>query len=415
MSSRPSCCPSCGGPLPGPGIACPACGFTVRDSDDVPDDQALAGRGRAWGGTVSPLDAGSLPPITPPAAVGPPPSQISVDGIEMHWSSGLSRQVAWGASPTVAGGRQGQAPATRPAGAPPSPAAGMAAFTSSGAGNAPGAMRPRSGPSRDDAGQIERAAARARERRDELSRAAGPAVPSSVPPAPVAAASAPPVAVFDQVLSSDFRGTSAISGGATIAAPAVAAQTRWAPSGASAVDFPGWFRGIPAAVTGASRGRHAHDRAPLPKAAVWLAVAALLFVGLMVFTAYAQRWSITPDTSGVGASSDILTMPAPSFADRAAVHRDLAALTAIAVPPSAPAATARPAAALRAHRLRVRLMLWRDRFRLTAHQRGVLDHAVIYAGALARWLETPGSGARRAAALKAWRVWRADDPSLRTR
>ncbi|HUK76707.1 MAG TPA: hypothetical protein VL117_03810, partial [Thermoleophilia bacterium] len=153
-------------------------------------------------------------------------------------------------------------------------------------------------------------------------------------------------------------------------------------------------------------------RVPLPRAGVWLAVIALLFVGLLVFTAYAQRWSTRQGEVNAGGSSETVTVTAPRSADLARVRWELAGLTAIAGAPSAQITTSRPAEARHAHALRTSLILWRDRFELTSHQRRVLDHAVVYAGALARWLKKPGSAARRAAAQKAWRAWRADDPGL---
>jgi hypothetical protein len=145
---------------------------------------------------------------------------------------------------------------------------------------------------------------------------------------------------------------------------------------------------------------------------VWLAVIALLFVGLLVFTAYAQRWSTRQGEVNAGASSETVTIVPPRSADLAKVRRELAGLAVVAGTPSAQITASRPAVARHARTLRTRLILWRDRFELTSHQWRVLDHAIAYAGALARWLKTPGSAARRAAALKAWRTWRADDPGL---
>ena len=64
--------------------------------------------------------------------------------------------------------------------------------------------------------------------------------------------------------------------------------------------------------------------------------------------------------------------------------------------------------------LRARLITWRDGFALTAHETRVIDNAIAYARALDLWLKAPGSAVRRAAALKTWRDWRADDPLLQT-
>ena len=146
---------------------------------------------------------------------------------------------------------------------------------------------------------------------------------------------------------------------------------------------------------------------------MWLGIVALLFVGLLVFAAYAQRWSIRQGAGSVGTPAETATIAAPRSADLATVRHELAGLASIARPPSALITTSDSAAARQAQTRRARLIMWRDRFELTAHQTHVLDNAVVYAGALARWLETPGSAARRAAALKAFRVWRADDPGLR--
>ena len=99
--------------------------------------------------------------------------------------------------------------------------------------------------------------------------------------------------------------------------------------------------------------------------------------------------------------------------DLAAVQTELARLTAVVTSPATSVAAPRPTAAARARALRSRLVAWRDGFTLTAHQTRVLDHAVVYARALNRWLTAPGEPGRHAAALSAWRVWRTDDPLLR--
>ena len=60
----------------------------------------------------------------------------------------------------------------------------------------------------------------------------------------------------------------------------------------------------------------------------------------------------------------------------------------------------------------MRLITWRDAASLDSHQTRVLDNAIAYAGTLSRWLKAPHSGARHAAAVKAWRRWTRDDPGL---
>ncbi len=99
--------------------------------------------------------------------------------------------------------------------------------------------------------------------------------------------------------------------------------------------------------------------------------------------------------------------------DLVAVRRELARLTAVVISPAAPIAAPRPGAAARARALRGRLVTWRDGYALTAHQIRVLDHAIVYARALSRWLTAPRQAGRRAAALTAWRAWRADDPAMK--
>ena len=447
MAIRPLRCPSCGGPLPGVGTACPACGFTVWRADGGWDDRVFRGSGAAAAGTATggttnevaggvvdtvvddaaddtgggriarwattppspPPNPRSLSSITPPSPAGLPPSQVSVDALAIDWSNRFSLRAGWGARAPASGGRRSQAAATRSIGAPSGPVSGAAAAMPSAGGCAPGARRPGSGlrPADTDTEQDVRAAARVLRRRGDLSAAAGVAAPAIAPPKPL------PVVGFDQVLSSDFRGAASISGGGPFTSPSPAVQTRRTPLGASAIEFPAWVRAVPGSAR-AVRARSRSGRAPLSRAGVWLGAIALLVVGLLVFTGYAQRWSGGTVAASGGAPSMGITMPAPRSADRATVRRELVALAAIAAPPSAHLKTPRPTAALRARRLRVRLILWRDRFDLTAHQSLVLDHAVAYAGTLDRWLTSPRGAARRAAALAAWRDWRADDPFLKT-
>ncbi len=224
MASRPLRCPSCGGILPAIGTACPACGFTVWRADggvadgavdavvDEPADRASGGWAAAPLGPVSPSS------ITPPSPVDLSPSQVSVDGLDIHWSSGLPRRAAWGASasawalpavaPTGSGVSRGQAKTGAPAAA---------------------------------AGATARLA---------------PAAAGALAPVAPAASMSPPLPGFDQVLSSDFRGAAVISSGAPGASPPPATQPLWAPSGASAIEFPGWFRGISGAIGPRCPKRH---------------------------------------------------------------------------------------------------------------------------------------------------------------
>jgi hypothetical protein len=141
-------------------------------------------------------------------------------------------------------------------------------------------------------------------------------------------------------------------------------------------------------------------------------VLVLLFVGLVAFTGYAHH-SWTRQQSEIGSQPSEIV--APGSGDLATVRARLAALATVVASPAAEVPAHRPAAARQARLARAWLIEWRDSFELTAHQTRVLHNAVGYAGALSRWLRTPRDAARHAAALRAWRVWRADDPGLRTK
>ena len=144
-----------------------------------------------------------------------------------------------------------------------------------------------------------------------------------------------------------------------------------------------------------------------------IGIVVVLFVGLVALTG--QHWAIqqAPPDGPVGDSTTVaLATPLPG--DLAGVRRDLARLAVVVTSPTAATVDLRPSAAGQARTLRQRLIVWRDGFDLTAHQTLVVDHAVAYAGALERWLGAPRSASRRAAALRAWRAWRAADPVMRT-
>jgi hypothetical protein len=146
---------------------------------------------------------------------------------------------------------------------------------------------------------------------------------------------------------------------------------------------------------------------------VVIGVLALLFAGLVIFTGVARHWSVQTGELGSGGDSTTVTIATPLPGDLASVRRDLTRLAAALASPVAAPAHPRPATADRARSIRAGLIEWRDRFALTDHQTRVLDNAIAYAAALDRWLRVPQSAARHAAALRAWRAWRAADPGMR--
>ena len=405
---EPVGCPSCGHMIDDADGVCAVCGFTVRASAAAPVDTAVdAAADVAVDGSAGSTaerrgpagwapQAPSRPPrISAPAPVGPPPSQISVDGLGLRWSSRLPRRpvraaAAAAAAVAVAGGASVSAGGSTSAPARLAAGRSAPAATQGAARRSPGAA-------------VAHAAARARERQRELSRAAAARV--NVP------------ARFDQVLGSDFRGDSAISGaGSGDAPPAVTSPppqaSRWAPSGASTIAFPSWWRGSSPVATQAVAGPSAsRGRPPVPRIGVVIGILGLAFAALVIFTGLARHWAVQPQDHSQ--PLQIVPVSTPMPGDLAAVQWELARLTAVMALPAAPVAAPRPAAAARARALRARLVTWRDRFALTAHQTRVLDNAVVYARALGRWLTAPGEPGRHAAALSAWRAWRTDDPLLR--
>lgn len=394
-------CPSCGHEIDDADGVCAVCGFAVRlgaatraraavdAALDSAADTAVDGptlslvrrRGPAGWAPQAPS-----PParISAPDAVSPPPSQISVDGLEVHWSSRfLRRPVRSAAAAAVA-------------------AAGVARVSAGGSTSAASrvaAGRPASA-ARELPGAVAEAAARARERRREPAHA--PAARVSVP------------AGFDQVLGSDFRADSAISGAGPRDVRAPAAPARRASSGASGIALPSWWRGGTSAAPEPAEGRPAsRSRPPVPRAGVVIGVLVLLFAGLVIFTGLAQHLSVQTGEPGSGGGSTTVTIATPLPGDLAAVQWELARLAAVMASPAARISVSRPSTAAQARAIRARLTTWRDGFTLTAHQSRVLDNAVVYARALSRWLTAPAEPGRHAAALSAWRVWRADDPLLR--
>jgi hypothetical protein len=143
------------------------------------------------------------------------------------------------------------------------------------------------------------------------------------------------------------------------------------------------------------------------------AMFAVLLAGLVAFSEYATQRSVR-QAAGSGLGYSVAPLPAPRSGDLATVRRQFARLAAIVASPAVRVTRPRRAAAAQARVIRAGLLTWRDRFELSAHQMRVLDNAIAYAHALSRWLRAPQDPARRAAAVKTWRVWHADDPAMTT-
>ena len=171
---EPVGCPSCGHMIDDADGVCAVCGFTVRAERRHGGRRCRRRRGRPGRPVRRPEEgaagwapqAPSRPPrISAPAPVAPPPSQISVDGLGLRWSSRLPRRpvraaAAAAAAVAVAGGASVSAGGLDVA--PACLAAGR---------SAPAATQ---GAARRSPGAVAHAAARARERQRELTRSGRP-------------------------------------------------------------------------------------------------------------------------------------------------------------------------------------------------------------------------------------------------
>lgn len=439
-------CPSCGGALAPTAAACPACGFVVRGATSrraaapgaalsslfSSSDGAVDGAGD--GGAVGWAPSAPSPPgrVSAPSAVSAPPGQVSVDVLATRWSGRFTTRTTHSATTTAALGvpvadTSPGRPRVTPGGASAGRHGGSAATVGassrtaaqvSGAGTPAGASRTAVGATptaRAVPEPLTVAAARARERGRELRRVLNGRPMSGGGPA----------GGFDQVLGSDFHTDSAISGadprdrGPVMPPPRVphsgaAPLGVAAPAGSAPPPGSPWWHDTIAAPAAAvppppwAARRRAKAPRGLRLATIVLALV-IAAVGLVV-----SHNGVTPSTSGGGTTSgtQAATLGAPTAAQLTMVRARLAALAAVVAAPDRQVDAARPAAAARAHTLWVRLITWRDAASLDSHQTRVLDNAIVYAGTLSRWLKAPHSGARHAAAVKAWRRWTRDDPGL---
>ena len=419
-------CPSCGGRIDAAASVCAACGFAVRGGmvrrgapAGTATDTVFASIDGAVDGAVDGRGSGGWAPAAPsppsrvsaPSTVTPPPSQVSVDGLTGSWSGRFTTRSVRAAT-TARSAKLPAVGASADRARAAADAASAGRLRSGGAGTAGASPRPSSvgvagGPSTARAlpESMSVAAARARERQHELRGAAVPDARSA--------------AGFDQVLGSDFRADSAISGAdprdaRSAGLPPRSPRPAHAPLAvaAAAIGSPWWHEKYAAPPPpAATRGRR--PRAPRPGLAI-AALALIAFAGLIAFTGYAQHWSGQTLGSSVTIDSQAAPVDAPAAADLAAVRARLGALAGIVSSPTAQIAAPRPARAAKAHRLWAGLITWRDSFALSAHQTRVLNNAIAYANALSRWLKAPGSAARHVAVLGAWQRWRSADPTLRT-
>ncbi len=439
-------CPSCGGALAPTAAACPACGFVVRGAMSrraaapgaalsslfSSSDGAVDGAGD--GGAVGWAPSAPSPPrrVSAPSAVSAPPGQVSVDVLATRWSGRFTTRTTHSATTTAALGvpvadTSPGRPRVTPGGASAGRHGGSAATVGassrtaaqvSGAGTPAGASRTAVGATptaRAVPEPLTVAAARARERGRELRRVLNGRPMSGGGPA----------GGFDQVLGSDFHTDSAISGAdprdrgpvmppPRVPHPGAAPLGVAAPAGSAPSSGSPWWHDTIAAPAAAvppppwAARRRAKAPRGLRLATIVLALV-IVAVGLVV-----SHNGVTPSTSGGGTTSDTqaATFGAPTAAQLTVVRARLAALAAVVAAPERQVDAARPAAAARAHTLWVRLITWRDAASLDSHQTRVLDNAIAYAGTLSRWLKAPHSGARHAAAVKAWRRWTRDDPGL---
>jgi hypothetical protein len=225
-----------------------------------------------------------------------------------------------------------------------------------------------------------------------------------------------PAGGFDQVLGSDFRIDSAISGAdprdrGPVVLPVRSPRSGAAPLGVAAPfgsPPPGspWWHDTVASPPPSRR------RALAPRGRRLTAIAAALVIAAVGLAAFHGHVAPPAGVSGPTIDAQAAPFGAPTAAQLAVVRARLDALAVVVPSPVEQVAAARPAAAARAHKLWVRLITWRDAASLSSHQTRVLDNAIAYAGTLSRWLRVPRGGARHAAAVKAWRRWRVDDPGL---
>ncbi len=439
-------CPSCGGALAAVAAVCPACGFAVRAAAPrrvaapgvalsalfASSDGAVDGGGDGGAGGWAPSAPSPPRRVSAPSAVSAPPSQVSVDVLATRWSGRFTTRAARSTTTTASlgipvaaasPGRPRVTPGGDTAGRHVGSAVGSAGSASRGAvlaaagsvGGGPGPATGASPSARAVAEPITVAAARARERGRELRR-----VLNGRP-----MAGGGPAEGFDQVLGSDFHIDSAISGADPRDRGPIMPPPRSPRSGAAPLGVAAPFAAPPGSAPPPPGSPWWHDtvavppppwaarrRASAPRGLRLAAIAAVLVIAAVGLVAF--RSGVTPSADVGGPTIDVQATPsgAPTAAQLAVVRARLHALAAIVPSPAGQIAAARPTAAARAHMLWVALITWRDSASLSAHQLRVLDNAVAYAGTLSRWLGAPHSAARHAATVKAWRRWRADDPSL---
>jgi hypothetical protein len=230
-----------------------------------------------------------------------------------------------------------------------------------------------------------------------------------------------PAGGFDQVLGSDFHSDAAISGADPRDRGPVVLPTRSPRSGAAPLGVAAPFGSVPP--PGSSwwhdtvappppPPRAPRRRALAPRGRRLAALAAALVIAAVGLAAFHGHVAPPAGVSGPTIDGQAAPFDAPTAAQLAVVRARLDALAVVVPSPVEQVAAARPVAAARAHKLWVRLIIWRDAASLSSHQTRVLDNAIAYAGTLSRWLRAPHGGARHAAVVKAWRRWIVNDPGL---
>jgi hypothetical protein len=144
---------------------------------------------------------------------------------------------------------------------------------------------------------------------------------------------------------------------------------------------------------------------------VGLLIVVIVAVGGLVNYVNRSQSTSGSDYSGPDVTQTISIEP-PTTGDLMRVRELLVELVAVKASLPVSVSIRQTDAARRARAVRRDLIVWRDQFQLTRHQTRVVDAAIAYAGALARWLKAPTNATRHAAALKDWRAWRARDPLL---
>ncbi|HMK92139.1 MAG TPA: zinc ribbon domain-containing protein [Thermoleophilia bacterium] len=364
MADAPLRCPSCGAAVPVAGTPCPTCGFTVRRADGDWDDRVVRGAG---GDALA--TAGATTGDLVDAAV----DEAGVDAVDGAVDGG--------------GGAADWAP-TAPS--PPPRAVAPPAW-----------LDPPSPPGLGDGIRTivpDSAADWQATSLDGVGARTGP-------PTTTAAGSTSPPTTTTAGYSGPAIGTARGRSGPPLSLTAArAAAAGVAPLG----NEPSWWHESPgSAGLPAVRRRRASGRPRIGAAVVMIVV--------LIVAARAAGSLFVGGTPSAGPPSQpgfTVTMPAPDAAALAAVRHKLSALAGVASPAGHVHGTP-AAAAAKARRLRVALILWRDAHGLDDHQLGVLGHAIAYAGALRRSLAAPHDAARGRAAARALHAWLADDPFMK--